>query len=300
METTAVTAETTAETTTSATVDVAIESLQEQVDRASGFFSKSLEYFKSMLPLIIVAVVLLALGYLITKLVCKIIEKAMGRSKVDNAAKNFLISVIRVLLYTVVVIMALSVLKVPISSIITILGAAGLAVSLALQTCLSNLAGGFIILFSKPFSSGDTVEIDNTVGTVQSISILYTKIYTFDGKTVFIPNGKVSDAKVINYTETPARRIDLSFSISYSSDFEKARECITSVLNGNKLIMKEPAAVIRMSGHGESSVNIDVLAWVNNADYLSTRYDIIEGVKASFDANGIEIPFNQLDVHIVK
>ena len=184
------------------------------------------------------------------------------------------------------------------SSIITIFGAAGLAVSLALQNCLSNLAGGFIILFSKPFVAGDILEIDGSVGKVDTISILYTKIITFDNKTVFIPNGKVSEGKIINYTESPTRRIDLKFDISYAADYQKARELILTAAADNKLILKSPEPLVRMSAHSDHSVAIDVLVWVNNDDYFNVRYSMIESVKSSFDENGIEIPFSQLDVHI--
>ena len=194
--------------------------------------------------------------------------------------------------------MALSVLKVPISSIITILGAAGLAVSLALQTCLSNLAGGFIILFSKPFVTGDIIEIDNTIGTVRSISVLYTKLDTFDGKTAFIPNGKISDAKLINYTESPLRRIDLKFSIRFNEDFNKAQSVICDVINNEPLIQSIPGPIVRMGTHSESSIEIDTLVWVKNSDYITTRYNLLENIKSAFDENGIEIPYNQIDVHM--
>ena len=242
--------------------------------------------------------IIILVGYGVTKLITKLIDRAMKRSKIEVGAKNFLLSVIRIGLYTVVLVMALSVLKVPISSIITILGAAGLAVSLALQTCLSNLAGGFIILFSKPFVTGDIIEIDGTVGTVRAISILYTKLDTFDGKTAFIPNGKVSDAKLINYTESPLRRIDLKFSVSYADDFKKAQSLICEVINNEPQIQSIPCPVVRMGAHGESSIDIDVLVWVKNSDYISTRYDLLENVKEAFDKNGIEIPYGQLDVHM--
>lgn len=184
------------------------------------------------------------------------------------------------------------------SSILTVLGAAGLAVSLALQNCLSNLCGGFIILFSKPFSSGDIIEIDGSVGTVKTIGILYTKIMTFDGKTVFIPNGKVSEAKIVNYTETPTRRIDLTFEISYDSDFDKARAAVLEVISSHKLILKDPAPVVRMGAHNESSVSIDILVWVKNEDFFAARYDMLENVKKAFSENGVVIPFRQVDVHI--
>ncbi|MBO7395123.1 MAG: mechanosensitive ion channel family protein [Ruminococcus sp.] len=298
METTAVTVTSSASSVTTAEVNAAVESIQEQVGIASDIVGKMGEYLKKFLPLIIFALIILIIGYAVTKLITKLIDRAMKRSKLEVGAKNFLLSVIRIVLYTVVLVMALSVLKVPISSIITILGAAGLAVSLALQTCLSNLAGGFIILFSKPFVTGDIIEIDGTVGTVRAISILYTKLDTFDGKTAFIPNGKVSDAKLINYTESPLRRIDLKFSISYADDFQKAQALICEVINNEPQIQSIPGPVVRMGAHGEGSIDIDTLVWVKNSDYISTRYDLLEKVKEAFDKNGIEIPFVQLDVHM--
>lgn len=289
---------TTAEETTETTVTNAIDSITEQVDKASGIFSSIVAYIKSALPSLIVAAVILLIGVLISKLVAHFTKKALSRSKVDGAARSFLVSLIKIIIYMVVIIMALSVLNVPMSSIITILGAAGLAISLAFQNVLSNLCGGFIILFSKPFSSGDIIEIDGSVGTVRDISILYTTIITFDNKTVFIPNGKVSDAKIINYTETPMRRIDLCFSISYKADYEKARTAVLSLIGTEPMLLKDPAPIVRMSAHNESSVAIDVLVWVKNPDYIPGRYALVEGVKRIFDENGIEIPFNQLDVHI--
>ena len=298
METTAVTSSDTAVSSATTDVNAAVESIQEQVDIASDLMSKMGDYIKKFLPLVVFALIIIFIGYIVTKLITKVIDRAMKRSKIDVGAKNFLLSVIRIGLYTVVLIMALSVLKVPISSIITILGAAGLAVSLALQTCLSNLAGGFIILFSKPFVTGDIIEFDGTVGTVRAISILYTKLDTFDGRTVFIPNGKVSDAKLINYTESPLRRIDLTFSISYGEDFKRAQAVICEVINNEPLAQSIPAPIVRMGRHGESSTDIDALVWVKNSDYISARYNLLENVKAAFDENGIEIPFSQLDVHM--
>lgn len=274
------------------------DSLYDKVEKAEGFLETAAAYIKDALPSIIVAVIVLVLGILAAKFITKLTGKAVSRSNIDNAAGHFLVSLVRVLLYIVVVIMALSVLKVPMSSIITILGAAGLAVSLALQNCLSNLCGGFIILFSKPFSAGDLIEVDGSLGKVSTIGILYTKITTFDGKTVSIPNGKVSDAKIINYTETPTRRIDLQFQISYSADFDKARAAVLEVICADGLILKEPAPMVRIGAHNESSLSIDTLVWVKNDDYYTARYNMLENVKNAFEENGIQIPFPQLDVHM--
>ena len=280
------------------TTNEVMGSIQESVEKTSGLLNDALGYIQKALPTVIIALVILIVGILISKLIAKIVGKAVSKSNVNGSAKSFLVSLINIILYIAVVIMALSVLNVPMSSIITILGAAGLAISLALQSCLSNLSGGFIILFTKPFTAGDIIELDETVGTVRDIGIFYTKIVTFDNKTVFIPNGKVTDAKIVNYTETPTRRIDLKFDISYSDDFGKAREVILEIISNEKLILKAPEPIVRMSAHNSSSISIDVLVWVNNADYLTERYNMTEAVKAAFDENGIVIPFPQLDIHV--
>jgi len=280
------------------TTNEVMGSIQESVEKTSGILNDGLGYIQKALPTVIIALVILIVGILISKLIAKIVGKAVSKSNVNGAAKSFLVSLIKIILYIAVVIMALSVLNVPMSSIITILGAAGLAISLALQSCLSNLSGGFIILFTKPFTTGDIIELDDSVGTVRDIGIFYTNIVTFDNKTVFIPNGKVTDAKIVNYTETPTRRIDLTFDISYSTDFGKARDVILEIISNEKLILKTPEPIVRMSAHNGSSISIDVLVWVNNADYLTERYNMTEAVKAAFDENGIVIPFPQLDIHV--
>ena len=270
------------------------------VEGATGFFEKFVNKLENALPNLIFAAIVLIIGAVIVKIIIKIIGKCMKKSTVDNAAVSFLLSFIRIILYTIVMVSALTIIGVPMSSIITLIGAAGLAVSLALQSCLSNLAGGFIILFSKPFKSGDMIELDNSIGTVKSINILYTKIVTPDNKTVLIPNGKVADAKIINYTELPTRRLDLAFDISYTNDFEKAKSIINGIVAANPIILKAPESVVRLGHHKESSLEIIVQVWVENAKYFEAFYDMSEAVKNEFDKNNIEIPYNQLDVHIQK
>lgn len=277
-----------------------METIQEKVEQASGFFSGVTEYFKNALPLIVIAVIVLIVGIIFVKLVAKLISALMKRSAVDNAARKFIVSVIRTLLYVVVIIIALSIVNVPMTSVITIIGAAGLAASLALQNCLTNLCGGFVILFSKPFAAGDTVELDGTVGVVSEIGILNTKMHTFDGKTVLIPNGNVTAAKLINYTDTPTRRVDLNIDISYSSDFSAARQLILSAVCENPMILQDPAPIVRMSSHKESAVGIDVLVWTENDNYKEVCYTLNETIKQLFDKSGIQIPYKQLDVHMCE
>ncbi|MBQ7008288.1 MAG: mechanosensitive ion channel [Ruminococcus sp.] len=270
------------------------------VEKAATFFDNLLDRIKSALPTLIFAVIVFIIGIVAVKIITKIISRFMKKSTVDNAAVAFLVSFIRVVLYTIVIVSALTLVGVPMSSIIALIGAAGLAVSLALQNYLSNLAGGFIILFSKPFKSGDMIEIDSTTGQIKSINILYTKMLTSDNKTVLIPNGKVADAKIINYSEMPTRRLDMTFDISYSNDFEKAKEIIQGITDRNKLVHKEPAPLIRLGAHKESALEIVVKLWVANDKYYELFYDMSEAVKREFDKHGIEIPYNQLDVHIQK
>lgn len=276
------------------------EVIQDQVDKASGFFVNVKEYFKGILPQLIIALVIFIVGVVLARVISRIVSGAMKRSNVDNAARSFLVSVIRIVLYLVVLLMALSVLNVPMSSLITILGAAGLAASLALQNCLTNLCGGFVILFSKPFSAGDTVELDGTVGRVEAIGVLYTKLSTFDGKIILIPNGNVTSARLINYTETPTRRVEMSFDISYESDFRTAISLISTAIKENKMMLSDPEPIIRLGSYKDSAISIEVLVWVNNDDFNEARYILNETVKQLFDENKIEIPYNQLDVHIHK
>lgn len=273
-------------------------SIQEQVTRTATLLERALDHLKNAVPSLIMAVIILIIGVIISRLIAGIVRRTMKRSNIDGAARSFLVSLIRIILYMVVIIMALSVLNVPMSSVITIFGAAGLAVSLALQNCLSNLCGGFIILFSKPFAAGDIIEIDGSVGNVEEISILYTRIKTFDGKTICIPNGKVADARIVNYTATPTRRIDLRFDIGYNEDFRKAREIILGIISKESRFIADPEPVVRMSAHGESAVSIDVKVHVLNENYETMRYYLIETVKEQFDLNNIEIPYKQVDIHI--
>jgi len=287
-----------ADETSTVTETTTLSSMHEQVTRTAGLFEKAADKFRSAMPSLFMALIIFLIGIIVVKVLTRVVRRTMKKSNIDNAAKSFLISFIKIILYINLIIMVLSVLNVPMSSIITIFGAAGLAISLALQNCLSNLAGGFIILFSKPFTAGDILEIEGSVGTVESISILYTKLITYDNRTVFIPNGKVSNAKIINYTETPTRRIDMQFSISYTADFPKARKLILDLAAADKLVLNTPAPTVRMISHNESSVSLDVFVWVNNDDFFPARYNMVEGIKRIFDENGIEIPFNQLDIHI--
>lgn len=277
-----------------------VEVMTEKAEETATLFSRLSEMFSAKLPSIIFAGVILVIGIIITKIVLKAIRKMSGRSTLDKTADGFLHSFVSAVLYSVVIIMSLNVLGVPMASIITVLGAAGLALSLALQQCLSNVAGGFIILISKPFKAGDFVEINGITGEVEGISILYTKLLTPDNKLSYIPNGVAANDRIVNYTVTKSRRLDLVFSISYDSDFRKAIEVIREVVNSCPGALKTPEPVIRLTAHGSSSLDIDCKVWVRSSEYFDLKYDLMESVKDAFDENGIEIPYTKLDVNMIK
>lgn len=286
------------ETAETSTTELQIPNVKESVKNASSLLTSITDKFISALPVLAFAVTVFFLGIILSKILLKITAKFVERSNIENTAGSFLISLVRVILYILVAIIALSILNVPMTSIVTVIGTAGIAIGLALQNSLSNLAGGFIILFSKPFKSGDLIEIDNSIGTVDSIGILYTKIITPDNKSIFIPNGKITDAKIINYSETSTRRVDLVFDIAYGDSFEKAKNVIRNVVESDSLILSEPEPLIRMCSHKESSVGICVQVWTENENYWKVFYNLTESVKLEFDRNNIEIPYSQIDIHI--
>ncbi|MFA5657946.1 MAG: mechanosensitive ion channel domain-containing protein [Oscillospiraceae bacterium] len=261
---------------------------------------KMLEALKDFLPSLAAAVAVLVGGLLMSKICIKIMSKGLSKSKMDPTAHSFLKSLVRVVLYSIVIVISLSLLGIPTTSIIAVIGAAGLAIGLALQNSMSNVAGGFIILFSKPFKVGDYIETNSVQGTVQAISILYTRLLTFDNKAVYIPNGQISSSTLVNYTEEELRRLDLVFSISYSDDFEKAKNVILGILSKNQYTLSVPEPLVRVSAHEASSISIAVKVWVKSVNYWALNWDLHESVKTSFDKEGITIPFNQLDVNIKK
>lgn len=282
---------------TNAVENVLSEAVKES-SRVGDFLSEIGDHIMSAVPTILIALLVFIVGFVITRILLRIFTKCMDRSNADGTAASFLRSLLKILLLTINLIITLSVLKIPMTSIIAVLSAAGLAVGLALQNSLSNLAGGFIILFSKPFKAGDYIETNSSSGNVESISILYTKIITVDNKTVYIPNGKVADSLIINYSEQDCRRVDFEFGISYSEDFEKAKEIILSVADEYELVLNEPETLVRLGKQEASSLQIITNVWTKTENYWTVKYDMMEMVTKAFQEKGISIPYNQLDVHI--
>ncbi|MGN0581205.1 MAG: mechanosensitive ion channel family protein [Oscillospiraceae bacterium] len=277
-----------------------VDVITEKAEETASIFTKLSEMFSDKLPSLIIAAVIFAVGIICSKIIIRIIGRMSRRSNLDKTANGFLHSFISAVLYVIVTVITLNVMGVPIASLITILGAAGLALSLALQQCLSNVAGGMIILFSKPFKAGDFIELNGISGEVEGISILYTRLLTPDNKLSYIPNGVAANEKIVNYTATGTRRLELVFSISYDSDFRLAQSLIRKLIKENPKALDTPEPIVRMTSHGTSSIDIDCKVWVRSGDYFDLKYDLTEGVKEAFDKNKISIPFTTIDVNMKK
>lgn len=229
-----------------------------------------------------------------------ILSKGLDRSRIDKTVHGFLKSFVKVVLLCVIIIIVLSILGIPMTSIIAVVGSAGIAIGLALQSSLANIAGGVIVLMGKNFRVGDYVSINGTEGTVREITIFSTNIVSVDNKSIYIPNGTVSNATIINYTREKTRRVDHVISISYNNDAKKEISVILEVIKNNKLILSDPEPFVRITAFSASSIDIVVRVWVNSADYWNVYFALLEDIKEAFDENDIVIPYNQLDVHIVE
>ncbi|MBQ8927421.1 MAG: mechanosensitive ion channel family protein [Oscillospiraceae bacterium] len=276
------------------------EAIEEQTEHVSSMMSDFIAMVRSLLPSLIAAAIVLAIGVLLTRLILHIVERTLRRSNADPTATGFLSSLLRAVLYVLVTVIVLSVVGVPMTSIITVIGTMGLAIGLALQDSLSNVAGGFILLFSKPLKKGDFVSFDGIDGTVERISMLQTKLIRPDGTAVFIPNRKVADAVILNYSEDPKRRLDLEFGIAYDADAQAAKAQIQALLKAHPQVIMDPAPIVRIGALADSAVILHVRVWTTHEHYWALYYDLHEQVKAAFDDAGISIPFPQVDVHVDK
>lgn len=244
------------------------------------------------------SILVFGVGALAINLLIKFLKRILKRSKLNPLAHKFVCSLLSVLLYVLLSIIVISMLGVDMTSIVAMLSVVGIAVGLAVQDLLSNFAGGFILLVSKPFAVGDYVELDLVSGIVKSMTVLQTKLLTIDNKTILVPNGQVTSAKIINYSAQNTRRIDLTFSIAYNNDFHEAKKILGKIVDNHSLALKEPVPVVRVSELAQSSVNIICKIWVNTENYWDLYYDLVEQGKDGLDRAGFSIPFPQLDVHV--
>ncbi len=246
---------------------------------------------------ILFAVAIFVIGKWIAKWLTNVSKKLMSKANVDETLTSFVVSLVYVLLMVFVILAALSKLGINTTSFIAILGAAGLAVGLALQGTLANIGAAVLIIIFKPFKIGDFVEAGGAVGTVEEINMFSTIFKTGDNKVVIVPNSAVIGGKITNYSAKETRRVDWVFGIGYEDDLKLAKNVLGDIINKDERVLKEPAPLVAVSELADSSVNFTVRAWVKSADYWGVYFDVMEKVKLTFDEKGISIPYPQLDVH---
>jgi len=251
-----------------------------------------------IISIVIMIVSFSIINWLSKKIAKRADKKVESNKKIDKTIYRTLSYVTKVGLKVLVVIALIGYVGIDTSAITALIASLGVGVGLAVNGTLSNFAGGILILITRPFKDDDYIDACGYSGTVEDIRICHTKLRTTDNKVIYLPNGKLSTSEIVNYSEKDIRRVDLTFSISYSDDFEKAKKVIEEVWNQNELILKDPAPSVRVSAQSASSIDLTAKVWCKNEDYWTVNFDMLEQVKTAFDQNGIQIPFNQLDVHI--
>lgn len=251
------------------------------------------------IKLVYVLVILIVGGRLI-KLITKLISKSRMYKKLDRSVASFLLSFVKVALNIILLVIMASIVGIPSASIITLIGSAGVAIGLAMQGGLSNIAGGIVILIFKPFKVGDFIDTHTDSGTVTNISLFYTTLKTIDNRTISIPNGNLANSPSINFSNEIERRLDISIDISYTNKIDDVKKSIESVLDKEKRINREKDVFVRVTNYKESSMEYTIRVWVSKDDYWNIKYDLLENLKKKFDQDGIIIPYNQLDIHIDK
>ncbi len=247
---------------------------------------------------IITALIVLFVGSKLIKFIKKWIKKSPKLEKVDMGVRSFLSSFVGITAYAVLFISIAMILGIPTTSFITALASCGVAIGLALQGALSNLAGGIMLLIFKPFKIGDYITTSSSSGTVSNITIMYTTLTTPDNKIITIPNGTLTNSVIENTSATDKRRVDIVFTTGYECDIDKVKEILLNAANSHEKVLKDPSPFARLTNHGDSSLEYTVRVWCKSADFWDVKLDLIENVKKEFDANNISIPYPQMDVHI--
>ncbi|EKO3662687.1 small-conductance mechanosensitive channel MscS [Vibrio metschnikovii] len=249
---------------------------------------------------IISAILILFIGNIIVKTIAGSLANVLMKKEMDKAVVDFIQGIVRYTLFIIVLVAALSRIGVQTASVVAIIGAAGLAVGLALQGSLSNFAAGVLIVAFRPFKSGDYIEVAGTAGSVDSIHIFQTILKTPDNKMVVLPNSAVVNGAIVNYSHHATRRVDLLIGVSYKSDLNKTKQVLRDVVERDPRVLKDPAVRVEVHQLGDSSINFIVRPWVESADYWPVYWELTHKIKEALDENGIEIPFPQMDVHLNK
>lgn len=262
-----------------------------------GIIEKTLQDFSWQTAAVLVC--LLVACVVVIRIVVALVNRAMERAKLDRGIRTFLRSALKVTLWLIAICVLLGYLNVPMTSLVALLSVLGLAVSLAIQGTLSNLAGGIMLLSAHPFSAGDFVEAGGMSGTVSEVGLVYTKLHTVDNKVIYIPNGEISGKTIVNYSAEEKRRVELKFSVSYDAPRETVQGCIAQVVGEHPKTLPTPEPMIRVNGYGSSAIEYLVRVWCATADYWDVYFDLMEQVKTAFDAAGVEMTYDHLNVHVV-
>lgn len=266
--------------------------------RASEWVDQGIAMVMTYAPKVLLAIITLIIGLWLINRFVNVLDAKLGKK--DPTLNKFLCGLIGAILKILLLVSVASMVGIATTSFVAIIGAAGLAVGLALQGSLANFAGGVLILIFKPFKVGDVINAQGYLGSVREISILYTILDTFDNQRVVIPNGSLSNASLTNLSAYDTRRCDMAFGIGYNDDIDKAKAICQRLIEADDRALKDPAPLIVVGGLGDSSVDLTVRAWVKSGDLWPFYWDMQERVKKAFDAEGISIPFPQRDVHMYK
>jgi small conductance mechanosensitive channel len=279
---------------------ISMDALPEELsaDRMQGYVDTAVEMAMQYGPKLILAILVLIIGLWIIKRVTNVVAKGMEASNTDATLAKFLRSLTSIILKALLFISVASMIGIETTSFIAILGAAGLAIGLALQGSLANFAGGVLVLMFRPYKVGDFVDAQGVAGTVAAIQIFNTVLKTPDNKTIIVPNGSISNGIITNFSTEATRRVDWVFGIGYDDDFEKARGILLNLFAQDERVFDDPEPFVKVSELADSSVNLTCRVWVNAADYWAVYFDTVEKVKTSFDAENITIPYPQTDVHL--
>lgn len=286
-----------------------VKDVKEVVEETQRFFTmndmrtildKFIEWCASTVGTIVWALIVWVIGKKILKALHKVLGKALDRSRLDEGVTKFMLSLSRFAGNVVLVIMIIDILGFDTTSFIAVLGSAGIALGMSLQGSLANVAGGILILLFKPFAVGDYIVAGGYEGNVTTIDLLYTKLITIDNKMVTIPNGTLSNSSIVNVASQPQRRLDIQIGIGYSSDLKLAKRLLLDAMNKQAGVLTDKDIMVVVKSLDDSCVTLETRCWVMTSDYWNVRFALLEGYKETFDDNGIEIPFNQMDVHIVQ
>lgn len=273
------------------------------VEKANEFIQNLKNFIPGLISFginVIIALIIFAVGKFIIKFILKICKRFFERAKIEISVSKFLLSLISAVCYLILLIIVLDTVGIKTTSFIAVLGTAGLAVGLSIQGSLSNFAGGVLILLLKPFKVGDYIleSSSGKEGTVSKIDIFYTTLVTVDNKKIVIPNGNLSNSSLINISAYDTRRLDIFVGISYSSDIKKAKQILEDIAKNNSLVLKDKEIFTFVSELDSSQITMGLRVWTLNSDYWNAKFELNEQIKIEFDNNAIEIPFNQLVVHM--